>query len=167
MSNIYLQLRRHDVLKTSVFPERKFEEMHQLWRAKRYKLYSGNVYFVIIIFSCLSPTTQGLTGLLICFARQIKGFYQRSLGNEVDFKDIMNISSNIMAKNKYFKKLRHGFVQARAMISATLKSSCHWKTIIVIAKEKTWKNIFSTNSELLHNRTEKEIVIQDNSKLAI
>ena len=29
----------------------------------------------------------------------IKGFYQSSLGNEVDFRDIMNVSPNILAKN--------------------------------------------------------------------
>ena len=29
----------------------------------------------------------------------IKGFYNSSLGNEVDFKDIMNFSPNILAKN--------------------------------------------------------------------
>ena len=28
-----------------------------------------------------------------------KRFYQSSLGNEVDFRDIMNVSPNILAKN--------------------------------------------------------------------
>ena len=28
-----------------------------------------------------------------------KGFYQGSLGDEVDFRDIMNVSANILAKN--------------------------------------------------------------------
>ena len=82
--------------------------------------------------------------LFICFARVIKGFYQSSLGNEVDFWDTMNVSPNILAKNSYFKKLRHGFVGERAMITTPLISSCHC--------------IFNTNSELSQNRTEKQIV---------
>ena len=36
--------------------------------------------------------------LLICFAPEVKGFYHSSLENEVDFRDIMNISLNILAK---------------------------------------------------------------------
>ena len=36
----HLLLRKIDVLKTAFFSERKFEEMHWIWRAKRYKLYS-------------------------------------------------------------------------------------------------------------------------------
>ena len=63
------------------------------------KVYPGNVYFSIIVFGCLSSTNPCLRFLLICFAREIKGFYQSSLGNEVDFTDIINISSNALAKN--------------------------------------------------------------------
>ena len=58
-----------------------------------------NFYFGIIIFSCLSSTKPCLRFLLNCFVWEIKGFYQSSLGNEVDFKDIMNVSPNILAKN--------------------------------------------------------------------
>ena len=58
-----------------------------------------NVYFGIIIFSCLSSTKPCLRFLLNCFVREIKGFYQSSLGNEVDFRDIMNVSPDILAKN--------------------------------------------------------------------
>ena len=48
----------------------------------------GNSYFRIIVFRCLSSTKQSLRFLLICFAQEIKGFYQSSLGNKVDFMDI-------------------------------------------------------------------------------
>ena len=37
--------------------------------------------------------------VLICFNPEIKGFYQSFLGNETDFKDIMNLFTNILAKN--------------------------------------------------------------------
>ena len=37
----HLLLRKTDVPQSSIFLERKFEEMHELWRAKRYKVCSG------------------------------------------------------------------------------------------------------------------------------
>ena len=58
-----------------------------------------NVYFGIIAFSCLSSTKPCLTFVLICLDRDIKGFYQSSLENEVDFADIMNFSQYILPKN--------------------------------------------------------------------
>ena len=83
----------------------------------------GNVYFGIIIFGCLSSTKSCLRFLLICFNREIKGFYQSPFGNEVDFMNIMNVFPNILAKNLNLKKLRHDFVDERAMITTTLISS--------------------------------------------
>ena len=47
----------------------------------------GNVYFGIIVFSCLSSTKPCLRFLLICFAQEINVFYQSSLENEIDFRD--------------------------------------------------------------------------------
>ena len=93
------------------------------------------VYFGIIVFSCLLPGSvfrlkPCLRFLLSCFPREIKSFYQSSLGNEFDFADIMNLFPNILAKNWNIKKLRHFSVDERAMISTTLISSCHWKTVI-------------------------------------
>ena len=78
-------LRKTDVLKTLILSESKFEKMSYLWRAKSY--IRGNLYFGIIVFSCLSSTKSRLRFLLICFYREIKDFYQSSLGNEVDFTD--------------------------------------------------------------------------------
>ena len=89
----------------------------------------GNVYICIMVFSYLSSTKACLRFLLNCFLREIKGFYQSSFENEVDFRDIINVSLNISAKTWNFKKLRHGFVDERAMIKTTLMSSCHWKTL--------------------------------------
>ena len=59
----------------------------------------GNVYFGIIVFSCLLYTKPCLRFLLVCFAREVKGFYKSSSENVVDFRDIMNVSRNILAKN--------------------------------------------------------------------
>ena len=98
MSNIYCKekvtfsklrfYRKENLKKCTTFEEQK---------CARYIL--GNVYFGIIVFNYLSSTKPCLRFLLICFDWKIKGFYQSSLGNEVDFTDMMNISPNILAKN--------------------------------------------------------------------
>ena len=97
---------------------------------------------------------------LICFAQKLIDFCQTSFENKVDFRNIMNVSPNTLAKNQNFKKLRHGFADERAMITTTLISSCQWKTLtFLLAKEKTLKRAFNTNSELSQNRTEKQIML--------
>ena len=90
----HLLLRKTDVLKTC--PKNKFLQKKS-WRnalALKSKMVQ-NVYFGIIIFSCLSSRKQFLRFFLNHFVREIKGFYQSSLRNEVYSKDIMNISPNI------------------------------------------------------------------------
>ena len=87
-----------------------------------------NVYFDIIVFGDLSSTKPCLRFLLICFAQELKGFNQISLGNEVNFTDIISVCPNILSKNKNFTKLRHSLLDERAMITKTLLSSSHWKT---------------------------------------
>ena len=85
----------------------------------------GNVYFGITVFSCLSSTKSCLEFVLICFDWEIKGFYQSSLGNEVDFTNIMNVSPNI---------LRHGFVDKNGInifLSPEKTSFCHRKTLVL------------------------------------
>ena len=96
----------------------------------------GNLYFGIIIFSCLSSAKQSLRFLLICFVREIKGFYQSFLGNEVDFTDIMNVYLNVLAKKKKLKKLRHWLLDEKARITTTLTSSCHWKSLVPFCLRK-------------------------------
>ena len=112
------------------FSERKFGEMHWLWRAKRYKVYSRKRLFwhyclqLSFVYKVMSQNT-----------REIKGSYQSFLGNEVDFRDIKNIYPNILARNYTFRKLGHGFVEERALIM-TLISSCHSKTLVTVDCER-------------------------------
>ena len=79
------------------FSERKFEEMHLLWRAERYKVHSGKPlfwhYYLQLSFVC--KTVCQISFKLFCSG----GFYPSSLGNEVDFRGIANVSRNILAKN--------------------------------------------------------------------
>ena len=72
--------------------------------------------------------------------------------------DVMNVSPNILAKNENFKKLRHGFVDEKALITTILTSFCHWKTFVPLCLQKSLKTRFNTNSELQENRTEKQIM---------
>ena len=144
-----LLLRKNDILKTchkkKKNSERKFEEMHYLWRAKRHKIYSGKRLFWHIIFSCLSSTKLCLRFLLYYFFREIKGFYQSSFGNEIDFRDVINVSPNILAKNSNFKNLRHGFVDESALTTTTYISSCHWKSLVPFwLRKKRPENVFLT-----------------------
>ena len=108
-----------------------------------------NVCFGIIVFSCLSPTKPCLRFLLNCFVTEIKDFHWSSSGNEVDYRNIMNVSQNILAKN---------FCIWKSTVTTTLISSCHWKILVPFCLRKTRKRIFNTNSELLQNRTEKQIM---------
>ena len=73
----------------------------------------------------------------------------------------MNVSPNILAKNQNFKKLRQCFEDERALIKTTLISSCYWETLVhfCLQKKRPEKRIFSTNSELSQNRTEKQIML--------
>ena len=52
---------------------------------------------VFCLQNCVSDFC--LRFLLICFDQEIEDFNQSSLGNEVDLRDIMNVSPNILAKN--------------------------------------------------------------------
>ena len=99
----------------------------------------GNFSFGIIIFSCLSSTKPCLRFLLICFDQEIEVFYQSSLGNEVDFRNMFPHISWL------FIKLRHNFIDKRAMITTTLTSSCHRKTLVHFClRKKRPENAFLT-----------------------
>ena len=53
----------------------------------------------ILALLCLAVFRLSVFKISFCFAWERKGFWQSSLGNEVDFRDIMNVSLNILAKN--------------------------------------------------------------------
>ena len=55
---------------------------------------------------------------------------------EVDFTVIMKVSTKLSSQNKNLKKLRHGFVDEKAMITTTLTSSCHCKSLVPFCFQK-------------------------------
>ena len=123
-----------------------------------------NVYFGHYSFSSLSSTKLCLRFLLNFFSWEIKRPLSEFLRNEFDFRGIIKVFLNILAKNQNFKKLRHDFVDKRALITTTLISSCHLKILVPFCFRKTWtpENAFLTrifNSKLSQNRTEKQIML--------
>ena len=130
--------------------ERIFREM--------YKVYSGKRLFLALSSSAVFCRQNDVSRfLLICFAWEIKGFCQSSFGNEIDITN-MNIFPNILAKNLNLEKLRHGFVDERAMTAATFISLCHWKTVIPFClQKKRPENAFLTLT-VNYCYTEKQIM---------
>ena len=87
----------------------------------------GNVYFGIIVLSFLLSAKPLLRFFLLCITQKIKGFYQSSLGNEVDFRDIRTVLQISLLKIKISKSW-DSFVDERALITTALIFSCYWKT---------------------------------------
>ena len=138
-----------------VFPKtsRKSKSLgNKFWRNPRalkskkvQGIFGETFIFGIIVFNCLSSTKPCLIFILIWFARETKGFYQSSLGNEVGFRDIINFSPSILAKNQNFQKRKHGFVDERALITRSLMSSRHWITFLTFCfRIKRTENAFLT-----------------------
>ena len=74
-------------IKTWIFLKIKFEEVKVQGMLEE-------TFILTLSFS----TVFRLRFPLLCFF-VFKGFYQSFLGNEINFTDIMNITSNILAKN--------------------------------------------------------------------
>ena len=138
MSNIYYW-EKLTFSETSIFPEKKFEEQKVItyvWE---------EVYFGIIVFSCLSSTKPCIRFLLICFTREI-----------------IRILSEFLEEWGWFQRHNECF-------STTLISSCHWKTLepFCLQKEK-YENAFLTlmvNDRKIVQKT--NYAIQNNRNLTI
>ena len=77
----------------------------------------------------------------------------------------MDVSSNILAKNEKLKKLSHGFVDERALITTTLISFCHWKTIVPFAcRRKAFLTMIVNFRQIVQK---KSYAIRNNNKLSI
>ena len=136
---------KHLLLKKLTFSKLRFYRKENLKRCTTLEEQEGTRYiretFGIALLSSAIFRLRKLCLrflLLIGLDWEIKGFYQSSVGNEVDFTDIMNASPNILTKNWNFKKLRNGFVDKRTMITTALTSSCHSKTLVPFC---LWKKV--------------------------
>ena len=84
----------------------------------------------------------------------------------------MNPSSNILAKNYDFKKLRHNCIDGRVMTATTLMSWCHRKTLVPFClqkkrPEKAFLKLTVYYRKIAQkNLKKKNYVIQSSTKLA-
>ena len=102
-----------------------------------------NIYFGIIVFSCLSSTKPCLRFFFNLFCSGGK-----------------RLLSEFFRKWGWFQKTETPFCRWKSTdnnninIFLSLENPCTF----LLAKENTWKHIFNTNSELSQNRTEKQIM---------
>ena len=127
----HLLLKKTDVLKTcqksKIFGKKIWRNALAL-KSKKVQGVFGKTFILTLIFSAVFRHKKScLRFLLNSFFWKREGFYQSSLEKEVDFRDIWTF---LLPKNWSFKKLRHGFVDERVLITTTVISSCHWKTLV-------------------------------------
>ena len=137
--------RKTGILKTSTLSEKKFEEMHYLWRAKTYKVHSGKRFFwhyrlqLSFVYKVMSQISFNL------FWSGDKRLLSECIRKWCWFHGHNGISPNILAKNWNFKALRQGFVDKRTIITTALTSSYHWKTLLPFClRKKIPENAFLT-----------------------
>ena len=128
MSNIYYW-EKLTFSKLRFSPKESLKKCPNLEEQKGTSYIRGNVY-TSFVYKTMSQISFKL------FCSRDKRLLSESFGNEVDFRDITNVSLNILAKNQNFKKLRHGFVDERAVIKTILMSSCHWKILVPFCLRK-------------------------------
>ena len=138
------------------FSERKFEDMQELWGAKRYQVYSGKRlfwYYYLQVSFVYKTVSQIFLKFLCPGDKKLLSEFLRKWGR---FKDI-NVFPNILAKNKKTETLFCRWKSADNndfIIFLSLENH----SIFLLAKEKTCKSIFNTDGELSQNRTEKQIM---------
>ena len=82
-----------------IFSERKLEEVHQLWRAKRYKVYPGKRLFwhYYLRLSFVSKIVSQISLRLFC--SRDKRLLSEFLWKWGWFYEHMNVSLNVLSKN--------------------------------------------------------------------
>ena len=95
----------------------------------------------------------------IVFLGRWKAFIRVPFGNEVDFRDIRNVSLHMywlkikISENWDFCRWRSND-DSDINVFMSLENPCTF----LLAKEKTWKRTFNINSVLSQNRAEKQIM---------
>ena len=113
--------RKTDLLKTcrkSKYLGKKIWRNALAWKSKKLQGIFGKtfIWHYYLQLSFVYKTVSQISFKLFCSGDKIIRVknYQSSIGNEVDFRDILNVSPDILAKNWNFKKLRQWF--------------CRWKS---------------------------------------
>ena len=161
--NIYYweKLTFSKLLRKINFLEKKFEEMHYIWRAKRYKVYSTKrlFWYYYLQLSFVYKTASQISFTLFCS------------GDKRLWSEFLRKWGLFQRHNERFPK----YLAQKLKFQKTETQFCRWKSTdnneiniflslenpftFLLAKEKTWKRIFNTNSKLSQNRTEKQIML--------
>ena len=157
--------RKENLKKCTSFEEQKSILIKKIWwnvlalKSKKVQSIFGEPFILALSSSAVFYLKAMSQISFNLFCSGDKGLISEIFGYEVDFTNIMNVSQISWLKIKISKNW-DSFVHERAMITTTLISSCHWEILVpfLLAKEKTWKCVFNTNSGLLQNQTEKQIM---------
>ena len=129
--------------------------MHHIWRAKRYKVYLGKRHLQL---SFIYKTMSQISFNLFCSGnKRLLSEFLRKWGW---FHEHNERFPKYLGKNLKFQKTETRFCRYKSNdynninIFLSLQSPCTF----LLAKDKIFKRVFSTNSELLQNRIEKQIV---------
>ena len=99
----HLILRKPDVLKTcrkSKFLRKENWRNALALKKKKAQGKFGKTFMLRLLSKLFFVQKTCLIFLLNYFVSKIKGFYQSSLGNEIEFREIMNVSQISWLKNK-------------------------------------------------------------------
>ena len=136
------------------FSERKFEEMHYLWRTKMHKVYLGKTLFwhYYLQLSFIYKNLSQISFKLLCSGhkRLLSGFLRKwgwFQGHNVRFPKYLG--KKIKIETRFCRWDSTDNNDNNILLS--LENPCTF----LLAKEKTWKRVFNTNCELFQNRTEQ------------
>ena len=165
MSNITIE-KNVEGLKRLFSLKENLKKCSSFERAKRYKIYSRKrlLWYYRLQLSFVYKTVSQIYSNLFCSGdKSLLSEFFRKWGW---FHGHNERLPKYLCQKLKLQKLRHAFVDERAMILTTPISSCHWKTLL-LAKEKTWRHIFDTNSESSPLYRKTNCTIQNNNKLTV
>ena len=118
----------------------------------------GNVYFGIIVFSCLSSTETCLRFSLTSLALEIS-LLSKFLRKWSSFQGHNESFPKYLGWKLKFKKTEARFFGRNSTDNngINILLSLGNPSTFLLAKEKIWKRIFNNNSELSQNRTENKL----------
>ena len=156
----HLLLEKTDILKicrkSKFLGEKNLKKCTIFEEQKGTRCIRENVYFGIIIFSCLSSAKQCLRFVLDCSTN--KRLLSEFLWKWGWFQGHYERFPKYLDKKLKFQRTETRCCRWKSTDNNDIFLSLENPCTFLLAKEKTWKRIFDTNSELSTNSTEKQIM---------
>ena len=133
----HLLLRKTDVLKTCrkrKFLGKKISRNALVLRRYIREDYTCIIYHLVLLSSAVFLTQNRISFKLFCSGD--KRFLSEFLRKRGWFQGYNKCFPRYFGWKLNFKKLRHGFVDERALTTTTLISSCHWKALVPFCSRK-------------------------------